>query len=623
MAIPKQKDIEIPLLNYIFEAGGSIKAGESYQHLAKHFNLTNEDRSKKRDDGRDLWENLVQWARNELVKKDELDGSEHGIWKITESGLQRIGKLSQNDGSESFYNELIKFLNQTTIEDLKTSYYKKNYSDLKVVVSFGQGNSARIPWIAFTKDDNRVMDGIYPVYLYFKSKSLLVLAYGISETNEPREKWDLNNPITIIDYFSKNDIGEPERYGKSYVYKTYPININKLDELDKDKMDKDLNYLINFYKNTTQPPTPIMLDYTRFFKDALSANFSIEKNLCTRFISSLLTKPFVILTGLSGSGKTKLAQIFAMWICEDESQYCIVPVGADWTNREPLLGFPNALKEDEYVHPDNNVLNLIIESNNNPDKPYFLILDEMNLSHVERYFAEFLSTMESKSKIQLHPGEEPRSGVPSEISFPENLFIIGTVNIDETTYMFSPKVLDRANVIEFRVNSEEMQKYLQNLSTLDLESIRGLGKNMAVSFVDTAKDTNIKPKNIDDLKAPLMNFFNELEKTGAEFGYRSAYEILRFAGIVNNIESSWTTDQIIDSAVLQKLLPKVHGSRKKLEPVLNALGTMCLNGNQTFSDFLKINPPDLSSSKYPDSLLKIRRMHENLISNGFTSFAEA
>ncbi|MBK8513667.1 MAG: hypothetical protein IPL56_15755 [Saprospiraceae bacterium] len=126
------------------------------------------------------------------------------------------------------------------------------------------------------------------------------------------------------------------------------------------------------------------------------AGLKISNEIVARFTASLLTKPFVILTGLSGSGKTKLAQAFAMWICEDENQYCIVPVGADWTNREPLLGFPNALEREKYVKPDNRVLDLIIEANKNENKPYFLILDEMNLSHVERYFADFLSVMESK-----------------------------------------------------------------------------------------------------------------------------------------------------------------------------------------------------------------------------------
>lgn len=126
----------------------------------------------------------------------------------------------------------------------------------------------------------------------------------------------------------------------------------------------------------------------------------------------------------------------------------MVPVGADWTNREPLLGYPNALSEGEYVMPENGALELLIQAGKeeNRNKPYFLILDEMNLSHVERYFADFLSVMESQEAIPLHPDTEiwKKCRVPAKISLPSNLFIIGTVNIDETTYMFSPKVLDRA-----------------------------------------------------------------------------------------------------------------------------------------------------------------------------------
>ena len=102
------------------------------------------------------------------------------------------------------------------------------------------------------------------------------------------------------------------------------------------------------------------------------------------------------------------------------------------------------------------LLDLILESSKieNSNKPYFLILDEMNLSHVERYFADFLSAMESNELISLHKSDDENYKddvviVPKSIELPNNLFVIGTVNIDETTYMFSPKVLDRANVIEF------------------------------------------------------------------------------------------------------------------------------------------------------------------------------
>jgi 5-methylcytosine-specific restriction protein B len=366
------------------------------------------------------------------------------------------------------------------------------------------------------------------------------------------------------------------------------------------------------------------------FRDSLiDSGLQFNDKLVTRLAASLLTKPFVILTGLSGSGKTKLAQAFAMWICESNNQYCIVPVGADWTNREPLLGFPNALQENEYVKPDNRVLDLIIDANNNQDKPYFLILDEMNLSHVERYFADFLSVMESKSKISLHSGNEKWDGVPADIGFPKNLFTIGTVNIDETTYMFSPKVLDRANVIEFRVTAVEMDSYLKSNFTIDLSNLEGHGANMADSFVQIAKDNSLEAKETEELNITLMNFFSELKKTGAEFGYRSASEILRFAAVVNKIESTWSMSDIIDAAIMQKLLPKVHGSRRKLAPVLETLGALCLHnklkeGEKIENYLYPKTEKDISELiKYPLSFEKISRMYRNLLDNGFTSYAEA
>ena len=104
-----------------------------------------------------------------------------------------------------------------------------------------------------------------------------------------------------------------------------------------------------------------------------STGLLFEKRLVYRYVTALLAKPFVILTGLAGSGKTKLAQAFSQWICERQEQVCIVPVGADWTNREALLGYPNALNEGEYVWPENGVIRLLTEANKpeNQDKPYF------------------------------------------------------------------------------------------------------------------------------------------------------------------------------------------------------------------------------------------------------------
>jgi 5-methylcytosine-specific restriction protein B len=192
--------------------------------------------------------------------------------------------------------------------------------------------------------------------------------------------------------------------------------------------------------------------------------------------------------------------------------------------------------------------------------------------------------------------------------------------------MFSPKVLDRANVIEFRVTASEMASFLNNNQPLDLEVLKNGGANMANSFIEIANDKSVEIKNLEELNGTLISFFDELKKTGAEFGFRTASEILRFATIVNRIESEWTVTQIIDAAIMQKLLPKVHGSRRKLEPILKTLAKLCLKEEKNLEDFLsakkEINFED-DNVKYPLSLEKIVRMNQSLLNNGFTSYAEA
>lgn len=380
---------------------------------------------------------------------------------------------------------------------------------------------------------------------------------------------------------------------------------------------------------------PEMFKITEFAERVTAANLKFPIEHSTRFVSALCTKPFVILTGLSGSGKTKLAQAFAQWICEDESQYCIVPVGADWTNREPLLGYPNALSKNEYIKPDNGVIDLIIEAGKgeNIDKPYFLILDEMNLSHVERYFADFLSAMGlgKDSEITLHTGDSAWDGVPSSVKLSKNLFIIGTVNIDETTYMFSPKVLDRANVIEFRVSDEEMAAFLKNPAKPDISKLSGAGSGMAADFVALAESEVNEFRDKEKINAELTNFFKELKKIGAEFGYRTASEIYRFAGQLDRLTAKegkkWKTDDVIDAAVIQKLLPKVHGSRSKLDPVLKTLAILCLadkhESDTLFKETWDFDSIPKDKIRFPLSLEKIIRMRRRVIQDGFTSFAEA
>lgn len=374
-----------------------------------------------------------------------------------------------------------------------------------------------------------------------------------------------------------------------------------------------------------------LIDFSSFLSELKNSNLIFDSKIISRFAASLLTKPFLILTGLSGSGKTKLAQAFSQWICNSKDQYCIVPVGADWTNREPLLGYPNALSSAEYIKPDNGALELLIRANKYPDEPHFLILDEMNLSHVERYFADFLSVMESKEEINLYNGSQRKSSdgslIPHAISLNENLFLIGTVNIDETTYMFSPKVLDRANVIEFRVSTSEISDFLENPKSVDLKLLERKGSNMTQSFLNLSQNQSFE-NDSTEINDTLVGFFKELKKLGAEFGYRSANEIVRLINQLGVIDASLTINTKLDIAIMQKLLPKLHGSRRKLTPVLLKLGEFCIESGKVEkieNDIFGVEEFDRNQAfvKYPVSLEKLIRMYKGAVENGFASYAEA
>jgi len=586
----------------------------------------------------------IKWLGNKELPKD-FDGISYRktIESVRKDKLLIYAKqiVDKNAQDITYSNQLYQFIEQAKTVNQKTKHYIKSYRNLQVKVSFGQGTLARIPWISFLNEPFTTSKGIYPVYLLYKNIDKLVLAYGISETNMPQADWRINNPVKIKNYFSNNSLSLPDRYGESFVFKIYDINnLPKAEILDADLHQIIRQYLSITLENSDPKTNQMDISITKFNKDCAKANLKFSLNLITRYISSLATKPFVLLSGLSGSGKTKLAHSFAQWICENKNQYCIVPVGADWTNREPLLGYVNALDNTEYVLPENGALELIIEVNKdkNKDKPYFLILDEMNLSHVERYFADFLSVMESKDKFKLHSSESNLNitngdkyatsiEVPKTLDWPKNLFVVGTVNIDETTYMFSPKVLDRANAIEFKINEAEIREFLDTPNEIDLAQIEFKGANMAASFVEIAKNKKIEALNLETLNSTLVKFFVELKKTGAEFGYRTGMEIHRLFHQLSVINIEIAENDKIDIVLMQKLLPKLHGSRRKLCPILEILANLCITKGDAKKDFLDNNESPIYKENadviYPLSLEKITRMYKGAIDNGFASYAEA
>ena len=562
-------------------------------------------------------------------------------------------------------------LDQSSIEIFKTSIpteLEKVFPDstYKIKASIGQGRITKCPWIAIMnrQETTTTQQGVYLVFLLSKDlkKVYFQLAQGVTQTDynrlvskreQIRSALNLQNKYLLL--FNDQEI-DNENYKTSSIYANewdcddslYCANLLREFKKAYEAYLKTKNILTEndrVKENSGKYNQPSTMNEKKPSDAKKTNTFSIKTmidyinqtgliytpSLIKRFAFSLMTKPFVILSGLAGSGKTQLAITLAKALVEDtDSQLCTVSVGADWTNREPLLGFPNALQSTQYVRPESKVLDLLIEANKpeNSDKPYFLILDEMNMSYVERYFADFLSAMESKEAIPLWngcPGPENEDDdwddTPKKIKLPSNLFIIGTINVDETTYMFSPKVLDRANVIEFKISAEEMSSFLENMKDVHPDNIISKAANMSASFVDIASKNDLEKDAL--AVETLKKFFGELKNVNAEFGYRSATEIFRFICQAKNNDDTATriTDnEILDAAIVQKLLPKLHGSRKKLDPVLKQLWRLCFDGAESE---LPITDENAKKAKFKESADKIWRMYESAIANGFTSFAEA
>ena len=348
------------------------------------------------------------------------------------------------------------------------------------------------------------------------------------------------------------------------------------------------DYLV--YKNNSKKQNEDELTEPIIDENSEGKKFSIiyfsNSKLSTRYILSLLAKPFSILTGNSGTGKTRIALRFAKYLEKQTdteiTNTLLIPVGADWTDNTKILGYFNPLANDgkgEYVKSE--ILSFLELAKENPSIPFFLILDEMNLSHVERYFSDFLSAMESGEPILLYKKpEDCECVVPEKITLPENLFVTGTVNIDETTYMFSPKVLDRANVIEFK---PEMKDVLDNLiSGASSDEQKTAESGVAEGFMELANkirngDVPDELKNeLEKIKPVLESIYKILEKSGFEFAYRTAKEIRLYA--IASYEtcedkSQFNINSVIDQQIVQKILPKIHGNKKQIGSMLVELKT--------------------------------------------------
>ncbi len=350
--------------------------------------------------------------------------------------------------------------------------------------------------------------------------------------------------------------------------------------------------------------------------------FNYEGDLIENFYLSLKSKPFVILAGTSGTGKTRLVKLFAEAI---GAKMQLVPVRPDWSDSSDLFGHNDLSGK---FHPG-AIIDFIKQAEWDKSTPHFLCLDEMNLARVEYYLSDFLSIIETRDRNEngvietdalvdasYFQAKEAREKY-GRVYLPENLYIIGTVNMDETTFPFSKKVLDRANTIEFS---------FVNLMAKATAGGKAVAQKLDNSFLKTEylylRDCDDE-ELIDNICFDLEELNQILVKANLHVGYRVRDEISFY--MMNNKKADLLTQEAaFDHEIMQKILPRVQGSSAAIKDVLSELFIKCAGDYTGFAGaaaYEQMNAYlDSKSCKYPNSTKKIAFMMRRYEEDGFTSY---
>ena len=358
------------------------------------------------------------------------------------------------------------------------------------------------------------------------------------------------------------------------------------------------------------------------------------------YLTALRTKPFVLLAGISGTGKSRIVRELAKacWKEDDPEHgknyprnFCMVQVKPNWHDSSELIGYVSRLNGEKFVVGP--FLRFLAAALKEPEVPYFLCLDEMNLAPVEQYFAEYLSVIESRKLnpdgtittdpiieyvdepwyhsliAQLFDDED--RGASRRLTIPQNLFVVGTVNMDETTFSFSRKVLDRAMTIE--MNEVDLHGGLE----------RGAGNEIGYignSIIgDAAEGCDVYEDNrelCDQVLAYLEQVNAILEGTPFKIAYRTRNEFLMYAVNRQKLAPDSQLWQTLDEMTSMKILSRIEGDSDRTQSVLDKLKALVDERIVALIPLAEDGKPQQRSI----SAAKIKEMLAKLKATGFTSY---
>lgn len=408
-------------------------------------------------------------------------------------------------------------------------------------------------------------------------------------------------------------------------------------------------------KDTVSPHADIVIDRKKG-RDAVIQDLSKAKTnyspsaLSTFYLTAMRTKPFLLLAGISGTGKSRIVKQMAFESCPDipalrsdktaPGNYELIEVKPNWHDSSELLGYESEIGGPHYVVTP--FVRFLVKAMRYPDVPFFVCMDEMNLAPVEQYFAEFLSVLESRKLLsdgtitseplikadifskyadQLHrdldiTDAETYKTVYDRLKndglrLPSNLIVVGTVNMDETTHQFSRKVIDRAMTIEMNIEDAETPfknffeggdalHYYDNPQPKELFLPKVVQASEALSIL-SAEDASYLKENVPGL---LHSLNSALNGTPFKIAYRVQNELILYFFSLREENPDEAAEallaQAMDAILMMKVLPRIEGDEDLLDKPLKALAQFTEN--------------------YPQASRKIAEMQERLPRAHFTSF---
>ncbi len=297
-----------------------------------------------------------------------------------------------------------------------------------------------------------------------------------------------------------------------------------------------------------------------------------DKKDLINFHIAVKSSGLVILSGMSGTGKSKLINLYAKTLGLDD-RFKMIPVSPAWTDDADLLGYLD-YRNMIYRPADTDLVNFLIDAEKHSDELYMVCFDEMNLARVEHYFSQFISVLEnndSERYIQLYNSNLKErvynSNIyPPKILIRKNVIFVGTVNIDESTFHFSDKVLDRASVIKLNMRPfNDLAEIKRNIISEEIEYINfnkeEFFETSAIGFTMTEEELNL----LDELSQILKSHNPRMG-----IGYRIVTQINQYlSSIPENID--YSRREAIDNLIVQRILTKIRGADDQIIKLIGKL----------------------------------------------------